>query len=92
MGVKACLADDGTLMWACPGCERDHGVPVVGGRSWGWNNSLTKPTLTPSVNVRSQIHCHSFIELGKVRFLNDCTHAFAGKIIDLPDWGCDDST
>jgi hypothetical protein len=86
MGVKACLADDGTLMWNCPGCECDHGVPVTGGRAWGWNNSLEQPTLTPSVNVRGQVHCHSFVELGKMRFLDDCTHALAGQVVEIPDW------
>ena len=86
MGVKAVLAEDGVLMWHCPGCEEPHGVPVVGGRAWGWNNSLTEPTLTPSVNVQDQIHCHSFVELGKMRFLDDCTHSLKGQTVEIPDW------
>lgn len=28
--------------------------------------------------------CHSFITDGRVQFLGDCTHAFAGKTVDLP--------
>lgn len=28
--------------------------------------------------------CHSFIENGKIRFLNDCTHTLAGQTVDLP--------
>lgn len=31
--------------------------------------------------------CHSFITDGRIRFLDDCTHALAGQTVDLPDWG-----
>lgn len=27
--------------------------------------------------------CHSFVRDGKIEFLNDCTHALAGKTVDL---------
>ena len=30
--------------------------------------------------------CHSFINDGKIQYLSDCTHALAGKTVDLPDW------
>jgi hypothetical protein len=30
--------------------------------------------------------CHSFVEEGRIRYLDDCTHAFAGKTVDLPEW------
>jgi hypothetical protein len=29
--------------------------------------------------------CHSFVTDGKIQFLNDCTHALAGQMVDLPD-------
>lgn len=29
--------------------------------------------------------CHSFITDGRIRFLGDCTHALAGRTVDLPD-------
>lgn len=29
--------------------------------------------------------CHSFVHDGKIQFLGDCTHALAGKTVDLPD-------
>jgi hypothetical protein len=29
--------------------------------------------------------CHSIITDGKIQFCGDCTHALAGKIVDLPD-------
>lgn len=30
--------------------------------------------------------CHSFMTDGRIQFLDDCTHALAGQIVDLPDW------
>lgn len=30
--------------------------------------------------------CHSFITLGQIKYLHDCTHEFAGLTIELPDW------
>jgi hypothetical protein len=30
--------------------------------------------------------CHSFVTDGRIQFLSDCTHALAGKTVDLPDW------
>ena len=30
--------------------------------------------------------CHSFIRDGKIQYLNDCTHEFAGKTVELPDY------
>jgi hypothetical protein len=29
--------------------------------------------------------CHSFVRAGRIEFLNDSTHALAGKTVDLPD-------
>lgn len=31
--------------------------------------------------------CHSWITDGQIEFLADCTHAFAGKKVSLPDLG-----
>jgi hypothetical protein len=33
-----------------------------------------------------QLVCHSFVTDGRIQFLGDCTHALAGKTVDLPDW------
>ncbi len=33
--------------------------------------------------------CHSFVNDGMIRFLNDCTHALAGQTVKLPDWPSD---
>jgi hypothetical protein len=75
----------------CPGCDMMHIIPVTGERGWGFNHDLEKPTFTPSILARTPqgskptIVCHSFVRNGKIEFLNDCTHAMAGKTIELPD-------
>ena len=33
--------------------------------------------------------CHSFVEAGNIRFLDDCTHALAGKTVPIPAWDAD---
>lgn len=30
--------------------------------------------------------CHSFIENGRIKFLDDCTHALANTEVDIPEW------
>lgn len=29
--------------------------------------------------------CHSFVNNGKIQFLNDCTHSLAGQTVEIPD-------
>jgi len=29
--------------------------------------------------------CHSFVRDGRIEFLSDCTHAFAGQTVELPE-------
>lgn len=49
-------AEDGGLMFLCPGCDSPHMVHVGegGGPRWGYNGNPEAPTFTPSVLVRSQ--------------------------------------
>lgn len=47
------------LMFWCPGCEKYHGPRIEStlGRSvWAWNGDRERPTLSPSVLVRSGHH------------------------------------
>lgn len=85
----------------CPGCESHHILAVDAPNSfnarWGFNNDFEKPTFTPSLLVQwneySEEHreipvhkvCHSFITDGKIKFLDDCTHALKGQEVELPD-------
>lgn len=96
------LFDEGgnRLQFHCPGCGEDHTVSVTPGIGWGWNKSMDKPTFTPSVkawrlgckkgpNVEVEIPpyvCHSFVEDGRIRFLDDCTHAAKNTTLDLLPW------
>lgn len=34
----------------------------------------------------SCFQCHSYVEDGKIRYLNDCSHNLAGQTVPLPDW------
>ncbi len=90
------LANDGTLIWWCPGCDEAHGVPIRGEKAWGWNQSMVAPTLTPSVHVhphegtpgvfKDQPRCHVFIQNGMIQFLGDCEHHLAGQTVPIPEW------
>jgi Family of unknown function (DUF6527) len=51
---------------------------------WTWNGDTEKPTLRPSILSRAKgLRCHTFVTDGKAIFLEDCSHALAGKTIDL---------
>lgn len=68
-----------------------HGTP-----NWTWNGSVDAPTVRPSVLTSGagrplqdgkyvETVCHSWINDGKVQFLADSTHEFAGQTLDLLD-------
>ena len=81
------------LAYSCPGCDDSHVVPVTGPRAWGWNQSLERPSLQPSVLVNvggtnpAAPVCHSFVTDGEIRYLPDSTHALAGRTVPIPE--CD---
>jgi hypothetical protein len=51
---------------------------------WTWNGSIDAPTLRPSVlTTGHDFRCHSWINDGKVQFLSDCSHEYAGSTLDL---------
>lgn len=56
--------------------------------SWLWNGDIYAPTLTPSVHSRlgpvdNETICHSWVREGRVEFLGDSTHEYAGQTLDL---------
>lgn len=50
--MKLRQLENNHVSFTCPGCGDAHTVPV-GPNGWGWNGDLNKPTLTPSLLVRS---------------------------------------
>lgn len=74
-------------MFQCPGCGYDHWVREEGVPSWqieGIENN--RPTVSPSILVRGQYICHSFVKEGRIQFLQDSTHNLSGKTVDLPEY------
>ncbi len=56
MSVKCSVAEDGMLMFVCPGCDEVHGIRVEGEHAWEWNRSIESPTFTPSILVEQTLY------------------------------------
>lgn len=53
------------------------------------NRMITEKIPLPEGQTRypgKDMVCHVFVENGKIRFLDDCTHELAGKTVDIPVW------
>ena len=93
--LEPCLIDEAThVMLHLPGPLPNRLIPVQtrgkrhGTPNWTWNGDTELPTLRPSILTKgadaSGDHvCHSWVNEGKVKFLNDCTHELAGQTLDL---------
>lgn len=79
-----------------PGPIPNRIIPVItsgkreGTRNWTWNGDTDKPTLKPSIlskggDENGEHICHSFVNDGKVIFLDDCSHELKGQTLDLLD-------
>lgn len=81
--VRINAGKDSQWLFVCPGCGENHAV----NDSWSFNGDRIKPTFNPSLLVAMPglpSRCHSFVKDGQIQFLSDCTHALAGKTVDLP--------
>jgi hypothetical protein len=83
------------VLWWCQGCKTHHRVIVEGPEGpgsplWTWNGDLERPTFSPSVLCRhgAGVVCHCFVRDGRIEFLTDSTHEFAGQTVDMepPPW------
>lgn len=96
--MRAKRVEGGCLRFFCPGCDQSHVIRTEGPGRWSWNGSLDRPTFAPSVltwidpdpqaqpgRYRDGFRCHSFVTDGRIRFLDDCTHALVGQTVDLPE-------
>lgn len=82
----------------CPACDFEHGfrVDLEGhglwgvGNTWDFDGNWEKPTFSPSMGANmggtDKLHpvCHSFLENGLWKFQGDCTHSFAGQVLEVP--------
>lgn len=97
-GYKDCEVKEAThVMLNVPGPFPTRIIPIIiggtrkGTGNWTWNGDINKPTLKPSIlttgvdEVGAPIRCHTFINDGRVQFLNDCSHKYAGKTVELLD-------
>jgi len=82
-----CSAEEATHIWVnFPGPHGYQILPVRGDVSpkWNWDGNVDEPTITPSIRTKAHdFVCHSYITKGKVQFLADCTHEYAGKTMNL---------
>jgi hypothetical protein len=76
--------EDGFMHW-CPGCNEAHVFYTQGNHSaiWMFDNNVIQPTFNPSMRMLDG-SCHYFLRKGEIQFLNDCTHALAGKTVPIP--------
>lgn len=83
----------------CLGCQCMHiiycGSPnPANGARWQFNKKFDLPTFEPSILITADFPpedggpemCHYFIANGRIQYLGDCTHVYAGKTIELPEF------
>ena len=58
---------------------------------WNWNGDKKEPTVSPSILTRlpwgeegREVCNHVFIREGRIQYLGDCSHEYAGMTMDLP--------
>jgi hypothetical protein len=56
---------------------------ATGGHRWTFNGNMQSPTFAPSLLYPSGKRCHLFLRNGRIEFLPDCGHDFAGKTVPL---------
>lgn len=87
----------GGQVFFCPGCDHTHAVNSnQNGPRWTYNGDAASPTFTPSILVTTRWSandptekddvCHSFVTVGRIQFLGDCTHVLAGQTVEIPEW------
>ena len=58
--AKAKIWGTGGLQFECPGCRETHAVNISGGHpGWTFNGDFERPTLSPSVLVRTGHYCNT---------------------------------
>lgn len=84
LDLKTPNGEHGAYAIQCPGCGNWH---AFDGR-WSFNGDFERPTFSPSMLVNQHdpgSRCHSFVTDGRIQFLSDCFHQYAGQTLDLED-------
>jgi hypothetical protein len=90
LGPHLRLVALGTIAHWCPACDIAHQVHLFAStspdhRKAQWDHHTDKPTFTPDLRwVQDGSNCHYRITGGRVEFLPDCSHIFAGRTVPLP--------
>lgn len=88
-----------TAIFNCPACNDIHAFKYYSDPfkytntdkdPWKFNYNFDRPIIRPSISVdagNSNINykCHSYVEEGFIKYLDDCSHAMKGLSIELPD-------
>lgn len=95
VGYIPCAVEEAThVKIRIPGPTGHLHLPMItsgtraGTDCWSWNGSEDSPTLRPSILSTSRdedgpFRCHTWVTDGKAIFLDDCTHEYKGKTLDL---------
>ena len=70
---------------ACCGIDKDRKLLYRDGPVWEMTGTLDRATFRPSLLFPDK-GCHIYVTDGQIQYLPDCTHAYAGKTIPIPDW------
>lgn len=89
-----------TLYFMCPGCREFHSIHTdredINGARHILTGTLERPTVSSMISrqiekfntskhaANHEYRCNSFILDGNIRFLENCTHSLAGKVVELP--------
>lgn len=87
---------EGVYLFYCPACKCYHWFSTSGKTpsnpneirnnfKWQLSGTDDKPTIRASILVRTTRNniCHLFVTDGKIQYLTDCTHEYAGKTVDM---------
>lgn len=82
--IKRPNGEHGGYIIYCQGCKSYH----MFDDRWAFNGDFEKPTFSPSLLVnqhKPESRCHSFVTNGKIQYLSDCYHEYAGQTLELED-------
>jgi hypothetical protein len=84
------LVKPGVYIYWCPGCMAAHQFNISSsdhpsGMRWGFDGDLKNPSVEPELMVlNGATVCRHVLRAGKLHFADDCTHALADQVVELP--------